>query len=538
MYDNENENKSYENAGCENAGYENTGYENVSYENTGYENTGYENKSYDNTDNTGTTGGYTYYNYYNHDTFTQNDTSNERFDEYGYAVNSKPGKKKKQKKGKSALQKIGFAAAIAAVCGVVGGGTFYAANYIGNRFIYDTTKTSALPGTAVTPTLPDSSFEESVQEVMENSSSSTESSMSYETAAAGDYGTVAEVAEECMPSLVTIATISVQEMQSIFGGRQQYEAHGAGTGVIVGQNETELLIATNNHVINGATSVSVGFIDETSVSANVKGIDADNDLAVVAIKLSDIPQETLNQIKIATIGDSDELVLGEQVVAIGNALGYGQSVTSGYVSAFDRDLTLSDGSSVFTSTGLIMFDAAINAGNSGGALFNMKGELVGINEAKSSSTSFSEASIEGMSYAIPVAKALPILQELMSLPTRDIVDAENMGYLGVTCADVTEDIAASYNMPEGVCLTEVLAGSPAEAAGLLKGDVLVEIEGRKVKTYEALCNELQYCAIGQTVELKVMRANNGEYQELTVNVTLGDRSVIEEYYNSVQQGND
>lgn len=522
MYENENQNQN-----------QSQNSESFSYSNYHYNNA-------DSAGETGNTGGYSYYDYYSQNSYAQGETQNSRYDEFGYSTagSSKPAKKKKQKKEKSVFRKLGFAAAVAAVCGLVGGSVFYAANYVGNKYIYDTTtKTSEveLPTTAVTPSLPDSKFEENVQEVMEPVTT-TESSMSYETASEASYGTVAEVAEECMPSLVTIATISVQEMQSIFGGKQQYEVQGAGTGVIVGQNETELLIATNNHVINGATSVSVGFIDETSVEATVKGNDPDNDLAVVAIKLTDIPQETLNQIKIATIGNSDDLVLGEQVVAIGNALGYGQSVTSGYVSAFNRDLTLSDGSSVFTSTGLIMFDAAINAGNSGGALFNMKGELVGINEAKSSSTSFSEASVEGMSYAIPVAKALPILQELMSLPTRETVDEENMGYLGVTCADVTEDIAASYNMPEGVCFTEVLAGGPAEAAGLLKGDVLVEIGGRKVKTYEALSNELRFYTVGETVELKVMRANNGEYQEVIVNVTLGDHSVIEEYYNSMPQG--
>lgn len=189
-------------------------------------------------------------------------------------------------------------------------------------------------------------------------------------------GTVAEVAQNAMPSLVTISTMSVEEMRNFFGGTQQYEVEGAGTGVIVGENDTELLIATNYHVVEGANSLSVGFIDEESVEAEVKGTDVDNDLAVVSVKLSDIPDDTMNQIKIATVGDSDELQLGDQVVAIGNALGYGQSVTSGYVSALDRDLTLTyENGTTINSTGLIQTDAAINSGNSGGALLNMQGEL-------------------------------------------------------------------------------------------------------------------------------------------------------------------
>ena len=202
-----------------------------------------------------------------------------------------------------------------------------------------------------------------------------------------DKGTVAEVAQNAMPSLVTISTMSVEEMRSFFGGTQEYEVEGAGTGVIVGKNDTELLIATNNHVVEGADSLSVGFVDESAVEGQIKGTDADNDLAVVAVKLSDISSDTMNQIKIATIGDSDDLVLGEQVVAIGNALGYGQSVTSGYVSALNRDLQLTDNSgNTINSTGLIQTDAPINSGNSGGALLNMNGELIGINEATSSTT--------------------------------------------------------------------------------------------------------------------------------------------------------
>ncbi|MST82608.1 S1C family serine protease [Bilifractor porci] len=232
--------------------------------------------------------------------------------------------------------------------------------------------------------------------------------------ASGSTGTqtVAEVAAEDMPSLVTISTLSVQEMQSFFGGTQQYEAEGAGTGVIVAENDDTIYIATNNHVIEGATQISVGFADESVASGQIVGTDTDNDLAVVAVSKSDLSDSTKSQISVIKIGDSDQMALGDQVVAIGNALGYGQSVTSGYISALNRDLQLSDGQNVYNSTGLIQTDAAINAGNSGGALLNMNGELIGINEAKGSSTS-SGATVDNMGYAIPMAKAIPILQNII-----------------------------------------------------------------------------------------------------------------------------
>ena len=245
-----------------------------------------------------------------------------------------------------------------------------------------------------------------------NGDSSTAELASETTSGSGGMQTVAEVAAEDMPSLVTISTLSVQEMQSFFGGTRQYEAEGAGTGVIVAENDDTIYIATNNHVIEGATQISVGFADESVVSGQIVGTDTDNDLAVVAVSKSDLSDSTKSQISVIKIGDSDQMALGDQVVAIGNALGYGQSVTSGYISALNRDLQLSDGQNVYNSTGLIQTDAAINAGNSGGALLNMNGELIGINEAKGSSTS-SGATVDNMGYAIPMAKAIPILQNII-----------------------------------------------------------------------------------------------------------------------------
>ena len=337
----------------------------------------------------------------------------------------------------------------------------------------------------------------------------------------GTQGTVAEVAQNAMPSLVTISTMSVEEMRNFFGGTQQYEVEGAGTGVIVGENDTELLIATNYHVVEGARSLSVGFIDEESVEAEVKGTDVDNDLAVVAVKLADIPDDTMNQIKIATIGDSDDMKLGDQVVAIGNALGYGQSVTSGYISALDRDLTLSyeDGTTI-DSTGLIQTDAAINSGNSGGALLNMKGELIGINEAKSSSAS-NGASVDNIGFAIPIDKAQSSLQDMMNQKTREKVDEDQASYLGIQGSDVSAEVSELYGVPSGVVVADVVEDGPAANAGMQKGDIITELDGRTISSMSQLQQTLQYYAAGEKVDVVVQRSDNGAYQEKTLSVTLG-----------------
>lgn len=381
--------------------------------------------------------------------------------------------------------------------GLVAGGTMFGVNAVGNYLFGINDEPAQLAQTQTT--------------------SSSGSGTSSDSAS----GSVAEVAQNAMPSLVTISTMSVEEMQSFFGGTQEYQVEGAGTGVIVGENDTELLIATNYHVVEGATSLSVGFIDEQSVEAEIKGTDVNNDLAVVSVKLSDIPDDTMNQIKIATIGDSDELQLGDQVVAIGNALGYGQSVTSGYVSALDRDLTLTynDGTTI-QSTGLIQTDAAINSGNSGGALLNMQGELIGINEAKSSSTS-TGASVDNVGFAIPIDKAQSSLQEMMNMETRERVDASEASYLGIQGSDVSAEVTELYNIPSGVAVAEVVEGSPADEAGLQQGDILTALDGRTVSSMSQLQDVLQYYAAGETVDLTIQRADNGQYEEQTVSITLG-----------------
>ena len=333
--------------------------------------------------------------------------------------------------------------------------------------------------------------------------------------------TPVQVAKEAMPSVVTISTMSVEEMRNFLGGVAEYKVQGAGTGVIVGENDTELMIATNNHVVEGASTLSVGFIDNSTASAELKGADPDNDLAVIAVNRSDITDDTMSQLKIATVGDSDELELGEQVVAIGNALGYGQSVTVGWVSALNRDITLTDENGVaINSTGLIQTDAAINPGNSGGALLNMDGELVGINEAKTGTTP-TGISVDNMGFAIPIDKAEDSLKELMSLPTRDKVDASHASALGIEGQSVTSDLIQLYGIPGGVIVASVVENGPADQAGIQKSDIITELDGRSVGNLEQLQNALQYYAAGETVDVVVQRLNGQSFEAQTVSVTLG-----------------
>lgn len=350
---------------------------------------------------------------------------------------------KEKRQSLSMKKRWGILIAMAVVFGLIAGGIMYGINYAGGR-IY-----------------------------REQHISSTDT---VETrTASGDSSTaVEEVTKNAMPSVVTISTMSVEEMQSFFGGTREYEVEGAGTGVIIGKNDSELLIATNNHVVEGAKSLSVGFIDESTVSAQVKGTDVNNDLAVVAVKLSDIKNDTMEQIKVVTVGNSDDLELGEQVVAIGNALGYGQSVTCGYVSALNRTVTLTEeGGATIKSTGLIQTDAAINPGNSGGALLNMKGELIGINEAKTQSTPTGET-VDNIGFAIPIDKAESSLKEMMNLTTREKVSANRASALGIEGQTVASEATELYGIPGGVIVVSVNENGPADKAGIKKGDVIKE----------------------------------------------------------------
>jgi len=418
-------------------------------------------------------------------------------------------------------KKAGATIALAVIFGLVAAVVFQAANFAADRFL-NTGKSSVQIKTTDSVDLQETESDDSTADKVLSDS---------------ENGTVAAVAQASMPSVVAITTVSVQEIPSFFGySSRQYKSASTGSGIIVGDNDDELLIATNNHVVDGATTLSVCFIGddvanaetetvnagdngdlnvEDAVSAKIKGTDADNDLAVVAVKKSDIPEDTLNQIKIAQIGSSDDLAVGQQVVAIGNALGYGQSVTSGWISALNRTISTDDGTN---STGLIQTDAAINPGNSGGALLNMKGELIGINSAK-----YADSAVEGMGYAIPISKAKPILEELMNRETREKVDSSKKGYLGVSLANLTTEAIEMYNMPTGAFVRSVEDDSPAQEAGICKGDIIVKFDGQKVSDGDDLLDKLQYYKSGEKIEAVIARATNGEYEENTIELTLGTR---------------
>ena len=434
----------------------------------------------------------------------------------------KPSGPSEHRRNQNSFQKkAGTTIALAVIFGLVAAVVFQAANFAADRFL-NTGKSSVQIKTTDSVDLQETASDDSTADKVLSDS---------------ENGTVAAVAQASMPSVVAITTVSVQEIPSFFGySSHQYKSASTGSGIIVGDNDDELLIATNNHVVDGATTLSVCFIGddvanaetetvnagdngdlnvEDAVSAKIKGTDADNDLAVVAVKKSDIPEDTLNQIKIAQIGSSDDLAVGQQVVAIGNALGYGQSVTSGWISALNRTISTDDGTN---STGLIQTDAAINPGNSGGALLNMKGELIGINSAK-----YADSAVEGMGYAIPISKAKPILEELMNRETREKVDSSKKGYLGVSLANLTTEAIEMYNMPTGAFVRNVEDDSPAQEAGICKGDIIVKFDGQKVSDGDDLLDKLQYYKSGEKIEAVIARATNGEYEENTIELTLGTR---------------
>ena len=444
----------------------------------------------------------------------------------------KPNRSGKKLNGQG--RKFGTVVATAVVFGLVASAVFQGTNYVGSKLNPQEKKSVQV---------------QSTQTISQNKSSDSEESVSGSTEGTSS---VSQVAKNAMPSIVSIVGVSVQEIPQIyqyFGYGQQQETQSSGSGIIVGQNDTELLIATNNHVVSGTNSLTVCFtnqdgsavtgngdVEKTSaegesgstnqegqdsslddvqsgaVSAQIKGTDADNDLAVISVKLEDIPEDVLSEIKVATIGDSDSLQMGEQVVAIGNALGYGQSVTSGYVSALNRQVSSDDTDGTFIQT-----DAAINPGNSGGALLNMKGELIGINSAKIASDE-----VEGMGFAIPISKAEPILDEMMNQETRyKVEDEDKAAYIGITCENVTSDVNQMYGIPQGVYVDTVVEGGPAEEAGIKKGDVITKIDGTAIDAYKDLVDRLEYYEAGEIVELEVYRAQDGEYNAQKISVTLG-----------------
>lgn len=452
---------------------------------------------------------------------------------------------KKKRRKKSGGRKLASIISLAVVFGLVAGVVFQGVNFFAAQYM-GTTTADAEPQIETAQLAVSASSDDAASEgtdSSENGTADAAQSVSTQT------GSVSDVAKAAMPTVVAITSVSIQEIPNYFrafgfeyGDTQQYSSEGSGSGIIVGENDDELLIATNNHVVDGATTLSVCFAGndvvnaeaetvnmssesdsdgdvnvEDAVSAKIKGTDETNDLAVVAVQKSDIPEDTLSQIKIAQLGDSDSVEVGEQVVAIGNALGYGQSVTSGWISALNRSISTSDGT---TSDGLIQTDAAINPGNSGGALLNMQGEVVGINSAK-----YADSAVEGMGYAIPISKAQPILENLMNRQTRDKVeDDSKAAYLGVTSADLSMEAIQMYDMPEGAFVIRVDKDSAADEAGIQKGDIIVSFDGQTVSGREDLENKLAYYEAGESVDVVVSRADNGEYVQKTISVTLGNRS--------------
>ena len=376
--------------------------------------------------------------------------------------------------------------------GLVASATFQAGNYVGTKVFGTSTTNNKAAKTTQTV----------------DSAKLTTSSNSTGTS------DIATIAKNAMPSIVSITNMSVQEVQSFFGGTQQQESTSVGSGIIIGQTDSELLILTNNHVVEGNEKLTVSFVDNESVEANVKGTDSTKDLAVVAVNIKDVKDSTMDEIAVATMGDSSKLQVGEQVVAIGNALGYGQSVTSGIVSATERTLDGYEGGT------LIQTDAAINPGNSGGALLNSNGEVIGINTAKVATDS-----VEGMGYAIPISDASDTIQNLMNQETKTKVSEAEQGYLGIQGVDVSDESAKMYNMPTGVYISDVVKNGGAQQAGLTKGSVITGLEGTTISNMDGLKEQLQYYRVGDKVKVTVqVPGNNGEYTEKTVEVTLGSKS--------------
>lgn len=345
-------------------------------------------------------------------------------------------------------------------------------------------------------------------------------------------GSVAEVTENVLPSIVAIDVTMTQTASDIWGRTYSQDASGSGSGIIVAQDDNYIYIATNNHVVSGtsdkqgvtdATKVSVKFNDDSVYSAEVKGTDADADLAVVQIPVKDLSSDTLGNIRVATLGNSDEIKVGEQALAIGNALGYGTSLTVGYISAKDREMSGED-----MNMKLIQTDAAINPGNSGGALVDMSGAVIGINSAK-----YADEAVEGMGFAIPISTAVPIINDIIK---SEQVPEEEQGYLGIRGQDVNEEYAEYYNIPLGVYVREVTEGSPAAKAGLQAGDIITELDGREIKTMTGLQEKLAKLKAGSEVKAVIKRTDNGTYKEQEITITLGRRSDAAETAQDGQEG--
>ena len=417
-----------------------------------------------------------------------------------FAAQPQKGKGKGKERKKSKVGRAFGLVTSAAVFGLVAGGVMFGVNNVASSYIGTNTKTKA---DDITIGSQDTNKSESTAAPATNLSSMD----------------VSTIVDKAMPSVVSIYG-KEEVTQNSFFGPQSYEAQSSGSGIIVGKTDSELLIVTNNHVIADTTSLEVEFSDGKKASASVKGGDSDNDVAVVAVKLSDMGEDTLSRISIANIGDSDNVKVGQGVVAIGNALGYGQSVTVGYISALNREVKTEGG----TSRNLLQTDAAINPGNSGGALLNMQGQVIGINSAK-----YSDTAVEGMGYAIPISTVKDLIKELSSKETRTVVAQENQGYLGIQGKDIDEEMAKAYDMPQGIYVYKVVEGGAAASSDLKAKDIITKFDGQSVRSMEELKNMLTYYESGRKVDLTVQRLDDsGKYVEKTVSITLGKREAQEQ----------
>lgn len=418
--------------------------------------------------------------------------------EHGYRNEYRETVQAPRKKNSWARKAAGITAA-AVLFGTVAGGVMTGVNYVGAR----------LTGLAdITATAPAETEGTTTAQVPETSAASNNGS----TTAVSTVTDVSSIAEKAMPSLVAINDTMTVEQNNFFGMPQTYQAQSSGSGIIVGQNDTELLIATNNHVVSGATDMKVTFTDSTQVAAAVKGTDSATDLAIIAVKLSDIPSDTMSKIKVATLGNSDNVKVGQQVIAIGNALGYGQSLTVGYISALDREITDENG----IQHTYIQTDAAINPGNSGGALLDLNGNVIGINAAKNASTE-----VEGMGFAIPISKAQEILNNLMTKKTA--VDESAQGYLGIQGTNIDANASKEYGMPVGIYVYKIVEGGAAANSDLKEKDIITKFDGQSVTNMEELKQMLTYYEGGSTVSLTVQSLVNGSYVEHEVQITLGTK---------------
>ena len=436
------------------------------------------------------------YSYYNPNETEGNTSNGTTFYNNGQGDDGKtPKKKKEHKKMPKAVAVTG----LALMFGVVSSATFLTTNYVGTKVLkLGTTQKS----TSTTST----------SAVTSNASLTKTSSV-----VTSD---VSSVVENVMPSIVSITNMSVQEVQNYFGGTSKQESESAGTGIIISQNDSELLVVTNNHVVAGSDTLTVTFADGNSVEANIKGTDSEYDVAVVAVPLDSISEDTKKAISVATLGDSTELKVGEPAIAIGNALGYGQSVTTGVISALNRSVSETDqttGETTESSVKLIQTDAAINPGNSGGALVNASGEVIGINSSK-----LVGDSVEGVGYAIPISDVSDLIENLMNQETKTKVAEADQGAIGIKGMSVSTEYSQQLNMPEGVYVSEVTKGGGAEKAGMTRGCIITGINGTTASSMDDLQEQLQYYAKGDEVELTIqVPQSNGEYQEQSVNVTLG-----------------